>query len=328
MSSPDPLRAALGGDRRWRSFLPRAAVTGGALAALLLIASPGALLEALGNVPLSVWAATAGGLLLGHTVAALKWRSLVRSAGSDCTPHQALRAHGAGLFANLFLPSLVGGDVVRAAAVTQRGEGAAVAAGSIADRLIDTVALGALAGCGALLVERPAGAPPTAAIAALCAGVATATLMAPALIERAPLERLPERLAGPASRLRDAASRLRARPAVALTALVISLAVQLSFVWLNARLGHAVGIDLAFGVWLLCWPLAKLFALLPISLGGLGVREAALAALLGSFGIGAALAVAQSLLWQGALLLTGAAAGTFAVASRPRVHAEAAGRSS
>ena len=97
---------------------------------------------------------------------------------------------------------------------------------------------------------------------------------------------------------------------------------------LGKRLGQAVGIDLPFGAWLLCWPLAKLLALLPISLGGLGVREAALAALLGSFGVGAALAVGQSLLWQGALLLTGAAAGTFAVLSRPRLHPRAAERSS
>ena len=51
-----------------------------------------------------------------------------------------------------------------------------------------------------------------AAIAALCAGLAATTLAAPALIARAPLERLPERLAGPAERLRDAASRLRRVP--------------------------------------------------------------------------------------------------------------------
>ena len=35
-----------------------------------------------------------------------------------------------------------------------------------------------------------------------------------------------------------------------------------------------------FAVWLLAWPLAKLIALAPVSLGGIGVREVALATLL------------------------------------------------
>lgn len=325
MNAPDPLRAALARDRPWRSFAPRAAVTVLALAILLAIASPQALVAAIRNVPLIVWAATAAGLLAGHVVAALKWRHLLRAAGTTCSRWQALRAHGAGLFANLFLPSLVGGDVVRAAALAQHGHGAAVAAGSIADRLIDTAALAALAACGALLVEHPAGGPPVVGLAGLCAALVVGTLAGPALIERVPLGRLPTRFAGPASRLRDAATRLRAQPGAALTALLLSLGIQLAFVWLNARLGSAVGIEIPFGAWLLCWPLAKLLALIPISLGGLGVREAALAALLAGFGVGSALAIGQSLLWQGALMAVGATAGTFALASGDRLQAESTG---
>lgn len=287
-------------------------MTLGALAVVVAIASPSALLDALGRAPLTVWLATAGGLAAGHAVAAMKWRQLLGAVGAHCTPLQALRAHGAGLFANLLLPSLVGGDIVRAAALTRDGHAAAVATGSIADRLIDTLALALLAALGAIVIQ-PVRTWHWLAIAGVAASVLVGPAIALRLLRGAPLARLPPRLAELAIRLRDAALRLAEAPGTAAAALGLSLAVQLAFVWLNARLGSALGIQASFGVWLLCWPLAKLVALLPISLGGLGVREAALAGLLGGFGVPAALAVGQSLLWQVALIAVGSLAGALAL---------------
>jgi len=313
---------------RWRGFTLRAGVTVVLLGSLIAIASPSELLETMRKVPASVWLSTTAGLLAGHCAAALKWRSLVRAAGTASSPWQALQAHAAGLFANLFLPSLVGGDVVRATALSRNGNRrslAAITAGTVADRLIDTLALGALAACGALLVERPASTPPLGGIAALCVALLLLTAFGPALLERLPIERLPAVGQRAARGLRDAATRLRARPGAAVIALGVSLTVQLGFVWLNVRLGTAIGIAAPFGAWLLCWPLAKLFALLPISLGGLGVREAALAALLSGFGVSATLAVGQALLWQAALLLAGGIAGGIALARRRELQANTAG---
>jgi hypothetical protein len=57
-------------------------------------------------------------------------------------------------------------------------------------------------------------------------------------------------------------------------------------------------------LWFLIWPLAKLSALLPISLGGIGVREVALAVLLGRVAIPAIDSVALGLLWN-SLLISG-----------------------
>ena len=62
-------------------------------------------------------------------------------------------------------------------------------------------------------------------------------------------------------------------------------------------------------VWFLAWPLAKLVALVPVSLGGIGVREAALAVFLTPFGVDAALAVAQSLTWEAVLIFSGMISG-------------------
>lgn len=39
----------------------------------------------------------------------------------------------------------------------------------------------------------------------------------------------------------------------------------------------AIGLEVSTSAWLLAWPLAKIVALVPASLGGIGVREVALA---------------------------------------------------
>jgi uncharacterized membrane protein YbhN (UPF0104 family) len=61
-------------------------------------------------------------------------------------------------------------------------------------------------------------------------------------------------------------------------------------------------------VWLFVWPLAKLSAVLPVTQGGVGVREAALAALFLSFDVPATMAVAAGLVFE-AVIISGALIG-------------------
>jgi uncharacterized membrane protein YbhN (UPF0104 family) len=78
---------------------------------------------------------------------------------------------------------------------------------------------------------------------------------------------------------------------------------------LTAWLGRLCGIDAPIQVWLFVWPLAKISALTPITQGGLGVREAAQAALFAPFGVPASLAVAVSLVFQGVIISGGLISG-------------------
>jgi uncharacterized membrane protein YbhN (UPF0104 family) len=302
--------------RAW-AILARAFVTAAILSALLLWLPRQELLGALSRTPFGLWALVVVCFLAGHGATALKWRLLLAAAGLRQPVGEALRAHAAGLCANLCLPSIVGGDVVRAGIVIRRRGGAApVAVGSLADRVIDTTALTLLAALGAVLapgvLDGLAGRIlPLAALG--CFATIVGALVAARLFDPRRLPPALARIELPLARLREALGALAARPATAGAALLLSLCVQAGFVALNALLGGALGIALPFSAWLLCWPLAKFAALVPVSLGGIGVREAALAALLAPFAVEPARAVAQSLIWESVLVSGGLAAGAAAL---------------
>lgn len=87
-----------------------------------------------------------------------------------------------------------------------------------------------------------------------------------------------------------------------MSAFAVALLMQSSFVLLNAWLGYSLGIDVPLAVWFLVWPLAKAAGLLPVSLGGLGVRDATLAALLVPFGVPPAQGLVASLAWTSVMI--------------------------
>jgi hypothetical protein len=115
-------------------------------------------------------------------------------------------------------------------------------------------------------------------------------------------------------------------PRVTLRAFSLSIAIQCSFVGLNVVLAQEMGIAAPVSVWFLVWPLAKLVALAPISLGGIGVREVALAGLMAPFGIDAAVAVAQSVSWEVVLIGAGLIAGMVAMVLNGRRSIRIAGK--
>ncbi len=127
-----------------------------------------------------------------------------------------------------------------------------------------------------------------------------------------PLRSIPRRLRRPWVRAMRSVHTGAKRPLRLAAALALGVTLQGSLVLLNAWLGWACGIEIAWTAWLFVWPIAKLSAMLPITQGGLGVREAALAALFAPFGVPAGLAVAAGLVFQGVVISGGLAAGGIA----------------
>jgi uncharacterized membrane protein YbhN (UPF0104 family) len=117
------------------------------------------------------------------------------------------------------------------------------------------------------------------------------------------------------------------KPARALVALGLGVAFQIALVLLMARIALACGLSVPLRGWLFAYPLAKLSALLPITQGGIGVREAALAALLTPFGAPAVLTVAAGLVWETIIISAGVLGGLFSLwAGQPSPQDRVEGR--
>src|ERR1051326_3758970 len=111
--------------------------------------------DAIGRVPAADFLLILAGYFLAHAVGALKWRLVVNGAGAQLDLPTSTQCYAGGLFGTLFLPSIVGGDVVRLAVGLRRSpRPAAVLGGNIADRVVDVAAQASLVLMGLLLLPR------------------------------------------------------------------------------------------------------------------------------------------------------------------------------
>jgi uncharacterized membrane protein YbhN (UPF0104 family) len=300
----------------WR-WVIRAAVSAVVVTILLMVIPLRSVLDALGRISMWTWLSSLCIFFAGHYLNAVKLRLLI---GAKRVPLTAcVRAQYAGLVANLGLPGLAGGDLVRAAYLARTAGTRRVALASVADRLIDTLTIVVL-----IAVALPiAGVPP--AIAGLVTSAGWWILGA--AIGAAALGALVIRLrkhAAIAAKIEPVWSELRARRFAVGGAVLLSLLVQSAFVMTNVWLARQVGVTTGLAAWFVAWPLSKLIAVLPISLGGIGVREAALVSLLAPYGAPREAVLASGILWQAVLIVTGLA-GLLLTQLLPRTAASPAG---
>jgi uncharacterized membrane protein YbhN (UPF0104 family) len=297
-------------NRSWRSLLLRLAGSAVVLVLLFSFLPLGEAWRTMRQIPPLLWVLVLAGYLATHLVAASKWRLVVNLGGAGLSFPQAIRCYLTGLFSTLFLPSIVGGDVVRAGLAFRLGRNkAGVLLGGVLDRTIDLVALTCLAGVGASLVPN-ALKPHTRHFFYLLAAASAAVLVLVALaFLSVPARRFSYRMRRRLVRLRLAVRSTAGRPQYVFVALLLSLMVQSSFILLTVRVAVAGHLLLPFRAWLFAWPLAKISAVLPVSQAGIGVREAALAGLLVPFGAHAAVVVGVGLVWETVIVAGGLVAG-------------------
>jgi glycosyltransferase 2 family protein len=271
---------------------------------------------AIARVPLTRFVTILIGYLLAHGIGVAKWRMVVNSAGAELDLGTSAQCYAGGLFGTLFLPSIIGGDVVRLAVGLRRSpRPAAVLTGNVADRFIDVGAQAALVLAGLILL--PGSLPaqlqiPQRGILWMGSG-AIVLLLAIAIVSQ-------RRLLGGRSfhfrrrlaHLRHALRGVSRRPHILILGWVLGVCIQFSFLVLTALLAISCGLVLPLRVWLFAWPLAKLAAVLPLTQGGIGVREAALVALLAPFGAAGPVVLAAGLVWEGVIIAGGLIAGAVA----------------
>src|ERR1700733_10106842 len=273
--------------------------------------------SSIARVPPHYFLAALLGYLLAHALGVLKWRMVVNAAGAQLDFATSLQCYLGGLFGTLFLPSIVGGDVISLAVGLRRSpRPAAVLAGNVVDRFLDVTAQAGLVLLGLALLPGsvPENLQATAHKALLVSIAGIVVLVALSiLLHRALLQGRSIRFRRQLARLRHALRRVSRRPYMLLFGWLAGTFIQATFLILTARLAVACGLVLPLRVWLFAWPLAKLAAVLPLTQGGIGVREAALVALLAPFGAAGHLVLAAGLAWEGVIVAGGVIAGLVAL---------------
>jgi len=300
--------ALLRGPRvRW---LLRVLVSVGIVVYILVDVDTGDLAEALGDVHLGLVVGAVALYLVGQGLSAYKWSLIGRSVGLDKTVGEYGRFYFIGMFFNLFGPSTIGGDVVRALYLGE-GRRPGLAVNSVVfDRvtgLAMLMALGAVA-----LVAFPGYGLPWPLTAAIVGGGAALVLgwwISPRLVRLLPgtnrFRRQVENELEPFWRDR----RLLVRVAA------VSLVFHLTQVTVQYVLVRAAGAAVPFSYCLIYHPVISVMTALPVSVGGLGVREGGYLYFLTRMNVDDSIAVTVGLLWFIVTVLTGLVGGALFLAS-------------
>lgn len=262
--------------------------------------------ETLGKISLISWLLVLAGFIAGHMIGVVKWKLLVNMGENPLPFLVAVRCYFAGLFSNLFLPSLAGGDIVKTGlAIRYNKEKGTSIFGTILDRIIDTASVVFIIIVAALLSPKFV-QPQDQKIIYLIVGIFLAMFLSGVIFLAIPVERIKnQKIQDVLKRAREILKLVYKKPARPVIAFILSLSVQSTFIFLTIYLAGICDIHIPVVLWFLVWPLAKLSALLPISMGGIGVREVALAALLSRVSIPLADSVALGLLWESVLISGG-----------------------
>jgi uncharacterized protein (TIRG00374 family) len=248
-----------------------------------------------------VVAVALNGLLVG--LKAWRWQSLLRLQGQSYSVRRATVVYFSTLFVGYLTPGRVG-EFAKALYLAQdTGMSVSSSMSSVlVDRLFDLFVLLASCASGLVLFTLPDGfAAPAVGLLALLVGVLLLMVHPRAEV---PLRRLVERLPGirrHAARLVPAVRQFYSgmaslwRPSLAFTLL---LTIAAYVVFFSQCYLLALGLDLPLSASFVVFAVAtaSLTALLPVSISGLGTRDAVLIALFGTAGLGAEKAVAYSML--------------------------------
>jgi len=239
-------------------------------------------------------------IVLALVVGAYRWHALLEVADVHLSTSRLARIYAVSTFSNTFLPTSTGGDVTRALLVARRGP---VLARTVVSVLVDRVGglIGMIGVAWIGLALEPSAVPvgvqailgwTTLVFAIAGALVAAAAFRGSGLAARI----VPDRFIELARDSRQVLlSYARDAPLLgkwALTSLVFQALVAAQLVALAA----AIDLDLPFATAAVALAIVTVVTLVPISIGGFGIREASYVVLLGSVSIGASDAALISVL--------------------------------
>ncbi len=246
--------------------------------------------------------------LAGIAIRTVRWSMLVKALGVVVPFGRLFYLYMAGTFFNTFLPTGIGGDVVKIIDLTPESGGARAFSTVLADRLTGILGTSLIALLVALFDPVDAPTPVVRLIAAVSGGVLIAAVL---LTQRRLIDRVLVHLPGwsklpPTHKLRKVYEALTSySPGVIVRSTLISLPFTLTLIASQYALAIGLGVQVPVQYFALFIPIAALAQLLPISFNGLGVREGTFQVLFGTVGVAGEQAVAMSLMYYILRVVTG-----------------------
>ncbi|MFL5328892.1 MAG: lysylphosphatidylglycerol synthase transmembrane domain-containing protein [Gemmataceae bacterium] len=253
------------------------------------------------------WVAAVGVYIVCQLLCAVRWLWLSRPLGFTQSLGRFTAIYFVGMFFNLFLPTSVGGDAVRAVYLA-KGTGRRINAllSVLLDRFSGVVVLIALA-CIATAMS-PVQLP--AQFKLLIWGLGVAAILGlltlpwfAALVAKIhwPGE---GRLAWVAAKMRrvgeatgGAVKLFRGRPGMLAGTTLLSIVVQVLNVVVVWLVGIALGLDVSPVYYGVAAPMVTLLTLIPLSLNGVGIREGGMVLFLAPAGVSKEIAITLAFLW-------------------------------
>jgi glycosyltransferase 2 family protein len=236
-----------------------------------------------------------GAVLAGIAISVLLWQLMIPRQGAPgfwkLTGHYVTS-----LFYGQFLPGAVGGDLLRTGFIWQEGEPLDVAINGVFMARLE--GLWAIALLSTLMVPfgiSAVGLPQGAIfITVSLAGVVIALLVS-AVLFGAPLGRFSRFLPAGFLKWHRGLKFYWRQPRLLIKGLVLALLIQACGIGVNTWVAQALGLAIPGWMFALVIPVASLSIMLPLTIGGLGVREGVYMYILGILGVSAPEALLVSL---------------------------------
>ncbi|HSU90316.1 MAG TPA: lysylphosphatidylglycerol synthase transmembrane domain-containing protein [Sporolactobacillaceae bacterium] len=243
--------------------------------------------------------------LAGQLLCAYRWQLLSEILKVHARLAEFVAFTFIGMFTNLFVPGLLGGDAARAIYLGRpRNRMGEAVASVVADRVVGLVGLFWLAAASAIFLNY-APLPPSVITPTILVGALSILgfLASPILARLIPLMPRPIRRAG------GFVAPYLHHPGRQLIPIALSIALQMVLAIGQYLLAVGLGMSTPLSLFLLCVPIANVVASLPLTLNGLGIRESAYLVLFGMAGMGKDDAIALGLLWFAAMVIAGLTGG-------------------
>src|SRR5437667_2491062 len=293
-----------GGAARW---LVRVLVSAGIIGYVLADVDLGDLAHALAHVRLALVLVALGLFVLSQALSAYKWSWIGRALGFQESLADYARFYFIGMFFNLFGPSTLGGDLVRALYLGAGRRRRLAVSSVVFDRASGLALLVALGALGFLLFPEYR-FPPSLILGTVAVGgvLVAGWWAAPRLVRLLPATRWTRELRREVDV--DLAPLWRDRRLLGGLALV-SVVFHLTQVAAQYVLARAVGAQLPFSYCLIFHPVITVMTALPVSVNGVGVREGGYLYFLTRIDVDDSIAITLSLLSFGVTVLGGLVGG-------------------